>query len=234
VPVGLTGYRQGLVALRSFQPEEALQILEEGSNWQNDFRKRYDCSLVYFSDEFYTLAGLDFPATEAYDDFPQLENGVGIGAKFAAEMGSAWGLLPAVPAGGRTVHVVTGIAAGGFIKHLLDCLQSQIKGLDITLHVVNNHFLGETVTVAGLLTAEDLAGQLGDLKGEEFLIPCTMLNADGLFLDNHSVAWLEERVKGRAVVVEINGVAFLESILGSRLQEVGSDESTGCSYCGAS
>ncbi len=233
VPVGLTGCRQGLVVLRGFQPEEASQILEEGLKWQNGFRKRYDCNLVYFSDEFYTLAGRDFPAPEAYDDFPQLENGVGIGAKFAAEMERARGLLLPVQTG-RTVHVVTGIAAGGFIKHLLDRLQSRIKGLDITLHVVGNHFLGETVTVAGLLTAEDLAGQLGDLKGEEFLIPCTMLNADGLFLDNHSVAWLEERVKGRAVVVEINGEAFLESILGSRLREVSSDESTGCSCCGTS
>jgi putative radical SAM enzyme (TIGR03279 family) len=233
VPVGLTGYRQGLVALRSFQPAEARQILAEGMIWQNKFQKRYACHLVYFSDEFYTLAGVAFPAPEIYDDFPQLENGVGIGAKFAAEMESVWGLLPAVLAK-RTVHVVTGISAGCFIRHRLDRLKSQIIGLNITLHVVSNLFFGETVTVAGLLTAEDLAGQLGDLKGEEFLIPCTMLNADSLFLDNQSIAWLEERVKGRAVVVEINGVAFLESILGYRLQEVSSDESTGCSYCGAS
>jgi putative radical SAM enzyme (TIGR03279 family) len=233
VPVGLTGYRQGLVALRSFQPAEARKILEEGLIWQKGFRKRYDCNLVYFSDEFYTLAGLDFPAQEAYDDFPQLENGVGIGAKFAAEMESAWRLLPSAVFE-RTLHVVTGISAEGFIRHWLDRLESQIKGINITLHVIRNHFFGETVTVAGLLTAEDLARQLGDLKGEEFLIPCTMLNADGLFLDNHSVSWLEEKVKGRAVIVGINGVEFLESILGYKLQEVSLNESTGCSYCGAS
>jgi Fe-S oxidoreductase, related to NifB/MoaA family len=233
VPVGLTKYRQGLVDLRSFQPAEARQILAEGLIWQDEFKKRYDYHLVYFSDEFYTLAGVAFPPQEIYDDFPQLENGIGIGTKFAAELESVWGLLPAVLAN-RSLHIVTGISAEGFIKHWLERLESRIKGINITLHVISNHFFGETVTVAGLLTAEDLAGQLGDLRGEEFLIPCTMLNADGLFLDNQSVAWLEEKVKGRAVVVGINGVAFVESILGYNLQEVSSNESTGCSYCGAS
>lgn len=233
VPVGLTKYRRGLAGLRNFRPAEARQILAEGLSWQDDFRKRYGSNLVYFSDEFYTLAGRDFPPPEAYDDFPQYENGVGIGSKFAAELESAWELLPAVLEG-RSLHIVTGISAGGFIKHWLERLQSRIKGLKTSLHIIRNNFFGETVTVAGLLTAEDLAGQLGDLKGEEFLIPCTMLNADSLFLDNHDVSWLEEKVNGRAVVVGINGVEFLESILGTRLQEVSTDEFTGCCYCGAS
>ncbi|MDD2234003.1 MAG: DUF512 domain-containing protein [Desulfitobacteriaceae bacterium] len=233
VPVGLTKYRQGLADLRSFQSTEARQVLAEGSSRQEDFRKRYGYNLVYFSDEFYTLAGRGFPPPEVYDDFPLYENGVGIGSKFTAELESAWELLPTALEG-RSLHVVTGISAGGFLEHWLERLQSRIKGLKVSLHVIRNFFFGETVTVAGLLTAEDLAGQLGDLQGEEFLIPCTMQNADSLFLDNHDVSWLEEKVNGRAVVVGINGVEFLESILGAGLQEVGSDEFTGCRYRGTS
>ncbi len=216
VPVGLTRYRQGLVPLRSFQSEEASRILSIGRTWQNDFQRRYDCHLVYFSDEFYTLAGLDFPPPEIYDDFPQLENGVGVATKFVAEMKSVWGLLPKSLAR-RTLHVVTGTSAEGFLKYWLERLKSQIKGLTITLHAIRNDFFGPTVTVAGLLTAEDLASQLGDLGGEEFLLPSTMLNSEGLFLDDHSVAWLEKRVNGRAEIVEIDGVAFLECIVGYSL-----------------
>jgi putative radical SAM enzyme (TIGR03279 family) len=233
VPVGLTKYRRGLAGLRSFQPAEARQVLTEGLSRQEDFRQRYGSNLVYFSDEFYTLAGRDFPPPEAYDDFPQYENGVGIGTKFVAELASVWEQLPTV-LDGRSLHVVTGISAGDFLHNWLERLQSRIKGLKISLHVIHNNFFGAAVTVAGLLTAEDLAGQLGDLRGEDFLIPGTMLNADGLFLDNHDVFWLEEKVNGRAVVVGINGVEFLESILGARLQEVSTDEFTGCRYCGAS
>ncbi|MHB8124179.1 MAG: DUF512 domain-containing protein [Desulfitobacteriaceae bacterium] len=232
VPVGLTRYRQRLVSLRSFQSAEASQILTKGRTWQDNFQRRYDCHLVYFSDEFYTLAGLDFPSPEIYDDFPQLENGVGVAAKFVAEMKSVWGLLPESLAG-RTLHIVTGTSAEGFINLWMERLKDQIKGLNIIVHTIRNNFFGPTVTVAGLLTAEDLAMQLGDLKGEEFLIPCTMLNSNGLFLDDHSVAWLEERINGRAEIVEIDGVVFLERIIGYSLEEVNSIESTCCSCCGA-
>jgi putative radical SAM enzyme (TIGR03279 family) len=223
VPVGLTGFREGLVLLRSFERAEAEEILSQGLRWQEDFLKRYDCRLVYFSDEFYVLAGREFPAAQEYDDFPQLENGVGLAAKLAAEMASVWGLLPASLAE-RSLHVVTGTAAEGFLRQWLERVQKYIRGLKISLHVVRNNFFGPAVTVAGLLTAGDLAAQLGNLGGEEFLLPVTMLTAEGLFLDNHDLAWLEERVQGRAVAVEVEGRAFLESIVGHVLQEVKAHE----------
>ncbi|HHY27879.1 MAG TPA: DUF512 domain-containing protein, partial [Desulfitobacterium dehalogenans] len=76
VPVGLTKYRVNLPDLRPFTPEEARDILTKGESWQREYRKQTGRSLVYFSDEFYASAGWDYPTTEIYDDFAQLENGV--------------------------------------------------------------------------------------------------------------------------------------------------------------
>lgn len=218
VPVGLTRYRNHLPELRGFTAEEAGSILDQSEEWQDNFFKRLGQHFVYFADEFYVLAGREFPEVSVYDDFPQLENGVGMARKFISGLESGWQLLPEmIPE--RRVHVITGTSAQKLMAGLCRRLTEQIKGLQITVHAISNDFFGSTVTVAGLLTAQDIARQLGDLQGEEFLIPQVMLKADeDLFLDDQSVEWLEEKINGRARIVENNGLAFLEQVLGYSLE----------------
>lgn len=218
VPVGLTRYREKLAPLRGFTGEEARQILDSAQKWQQDYFKKTGRHFVYFSDEFYVLAGREFPEFSVYDDFPQLENGVGMARKFIHEMESAWDLLPDVVSR-RSVHLITGKAAAGLFETWSKRLMDRVQGLRIKVHGINNDFFGLSVTTAGLLTAQDIAQQLGDLQGEEFLIPRTMLKADeDVFLDDFSVEWLEQKVNGKASVVDNHGVAFLEHVIGYSLE----------------
>lgn len=213
VPVGLTKYRESLTPLRVFSPSEAREILRQGHEWQRKFQQETGLNLVYFSDEFYVLAGWSFPEAEAYDGFPQLENGVGMAAKFTREIESGWGLLP-TEISPRCYHLITGTSAQGFFAAWRERLEKRIDGLKIVIHPIGNEFFGETVTVAGLVTARDIAAQLGDLQGEPFLVPRVMLKSDeDIFLDDHSMAWLEQQTGGKAVIVENNGIDFLKALL---------------------
>jgi len=218
VPVGLTKHRERLTPLRCFTRAEARSIITQGVEWQTDFRARFGKSLVYLSDEFYAVAEWDYPAAEVYDDFAQLENGVGMASKFSAEMEKAWLDLPAEIEASH-FHMVTGTSAGPFFRQWAEKLARRVKGLTLTVHSVRNEFFGPTVTVAGLLTAQDIARQLGDLKGEQVLLPSVMLKAnEEKFLDEHDIEWLEQEINGRIQVVENNGRAFLEQLIGQPLE----------------
>ena len=217
VPVGLTRYREKLTPLRGFTSEEARRTLDQGERWQTNFFAQTGQHIVYYADEFYVLAEREFPEATVYDDFPQLENGVGMARKFITEIESGWNQLPEAISE-RHIHLITGTSAQQLFEWLRDRLMNQVNGLKLSVHTIRNDFFGSSVTVAGLLTAQDIAFQLGDLRGEEFLIPSVMLKADeDLFLDDQSVQWLEKKVNGKASIVENNGLEFLEHVIGYSL-----------------
>lgn len=218
VPVGLTRYREKLTSLRGFTPGEACWLIDKIEAQQRYFLAKRGLHLVYLADEFYVLAGREFPELSVYDDFPQLENGVGMARKFITEIESGWDSLPR-KVSKRHVHLITGTSAQKMFEVWRERLEKRIRGLTLTIHVIRNEFFGLSVTCAGLLTAQDIAQQLGDLEGEDFLIPRVMLKADeDLFLDDRSVTWLEEKVNGRAYVVQNEGLALLEHVIGYPLE----------------
>ncbi|MDR1961823.1 MAG: DUF512 domain-containing protein [Gracilibacteraceae bacterium] len=208
VPVGLTGHRAGLTALRPVRPEEARTVLAAGRQWQAEFLPRRGRRLVYFADEFYLLAGEEIPSPREYDGYPQLENGIGLIARFREgfaaarqDMARRAALWSAQAADGETLHIVTGTAAAPFLAEAAAEITRATPAARLRVHPIANRFFGETVTVAGLLTAEDIATQMGDLGGDIFLLPDVMLRRDGLFLDGHDLSWLEDSVRGRARVM---------------------------------
>ncbi|TGE34643.1 DUF512 domain-containing protein [Desulfosporosinus sp. Sb-LF] len=218
VPVGLTRYREKLTTLRGFTAQEACRILDQGEEWQRNFFAQTGRHLVYFADEFYVMARRKFPEEAVYDDFPQLENGVGMARNFITEVESGWNSLPDRITE-RHVHLITGTSAQEFFESWRDRLMAEVSGLKVTIHAIVNVFFGPSVTAAGLLTAQDIAHQLGDLSGEEFLIPRVMLKADeDIFLDDQSVEWLEKKVNGKARIVDNNGLAFLDQVIGYSLE----------------
>jgi len=218
VPVGLTRYRAKLTSLRGFTSVEAIGILDQAEKWQKQFFEQTGRHLVYFADEFYILAGRDFPKATVYDDFPQLENGVGMARKFISEIEASWKKLP-VSISLRHVHLLTGTSAQELFELWGARLMEQVCGLTVTVHAIRNDFFGTSVTAAGLVTAQDIAEQLGDLLGEAFLIPRVMLKADeDIFLDDLSVQWLEEKVHGKANIAENDGLSFLEQVIGYTLE----------------
>ncbi len=219
VPVGLTGYRQKLASIQGFRPDSARRVILEGSRWQADFRGRMGTGFLYFSDEFYVEADLEFPEAAAYDAFPQLENGVGLTRLFMDEVEA---LLPQVPKKiePRKVRVVTGVSAAKIMSRLLQQVCQAVEGLEARLDVMPNRFFGPTVTVAGLLTGSDLLASLQESQGAEVLIPRAMLKAgESVFLDDLTLKEVAEQLGAKLTVSETDGQDFLAKLLGRPLPE---------------
>ena len=213
VPVGLTKHREGLPALEPVGKELAREVLDSCARWQKRLKRSLGTRFVFASDEFYLLAGGSFPSAAAYEEFPQLEDGIGICRIFLDELrqlgrGAAGRHIRA----GRYV-LVTGMLASPVVQQLADLLNG-FDRVSARTCIVENKFLGETVTVAGLLAGCDIAGALCDVREqEEVLVPAIALNNDR-FLDDMTVSELQARVSGTINVVPPSPKAVLESLAG--------------------
>ena len=220
VPVGLTCHREGLTPLEAFTPEECARVIEQVNAFGDQCLQRYGTRLFYCSDEFYVRAGLPLPEEGFYEDYSQIQNGVGMltsmRSEFDFELDYLDELLPQVKLP-RTVSVVTGEAAYGHLSALCKKLEERVEGLTVRVHKIVNHFFGERVTVAGLLTWQDVSSQLrGRSLGDELLFPSVMLKADEeVFLDDKTPADLSEALGGIPCrATESDGAVFLHALLG--------------------
>lgn len=185
VPVGLTRYRKGLFPLVPYNRDTARSVLEIMERWGEKFRAERGSRTVFPSDEFYLIAQRELPPYEFYEDFPQIENGVGMLRDLEEEL--LWA-LEGVPdcTLHRRVTIPTGEAAFAFLDRLFDAVREKFPGLEINLVPVHNDFFGGTVDVTGLLVGRDLVRRLEkENLGDEILIPNAMLMADeDVFLDD--------------------------------------------------
>ena len=219
VPVGLTKYREKLYPLEAFTPEECAAVIEQVNTYGNWCLKKYGTRIFYCSDEFYVRAGLPLPTEEFYEDYSQIENGVGMLTSMKAEFDMELDYLDELLAdfrAPRTVSVVTGMAAYEHISSLAKELAEKVKGLTINVYPIVNNFFGESVTVAGLLTGLDVVEQLkGKDLGDELLFPSVMLRADGdIFLDDMPPQVLSARLGVPVRASENDGAKLICALLG--------------------
>ncbi|MEW5797268.1 MAG: DUF512 domain-containing protein [Candidatus Zixiibacteriota bacterium] len=201
VPVGLTRYREKLPDLRTYTHDEAAQIIDRVEQYQERYLLELGSRFVWPADEFYVLAEREFPSITAYEDMPQFENGVGMVREFITRFNRRRGRLTSLNSQRRALFL-TGYSAYPFWeRHLLPTLLGPLD-LKVTLHNVTNHFWGETVTVSGLLTGQDMLRAARSQKADydAVVLPPNCLNRDGLFLDNLSLEQFS-RMLGREVVV---------------------------------
>ncbi len=222
VPVGLTDFREGLYQLEPFTAEASAAVLEQVGGWQQKLLDKCGTRLVYLADEFYIKAGVELPPYEAYEDFPQIENGVGLMTllnyefdeylrRHARKLDNSW-----AKTGGRTVSIATGKCASMHIKQLAQKLEKRYNGLKIQVYTIDNVFFGENVTVTGLLTGGDIASQLaGKELGSELLLSRSMFKAgEELFLDDVTLNELRGRLGTEITITENEGGDLIEKILG--------------------
>ena len=193
VPLGLTAHRRNLPHLTPVDSEYAREFI---SIWQPEaerLRRKLRKPFLFLADEFFLKAGLPFPPVKEYGDFPQIENGVGMVPLFLKE---AFRLLKGVrPIGAFRATVVTGVSSLGFVRDFLAELAEK-SGVDIVPLAVDNKLFGESITVSGLISGNDIAAALeGKDVGSCLLVPDVMLKeGEGLFLDDVSLGGLEQRV----------------------------------------
>ena len=222
VPVGLTKYREGLTKLRLPTKEEAEAVIDTAEKFRKLALEKNGTGFVYPSDEFFIYAGRDIPDYSFYDEFPQLENGVGMLRLLDFQVceyiqANKKRLLKKTGKDYcRNVDVATGVAAFEFIKNLCKYTEAAFPGLTVNVHRIDNDFFGHTITVAGLITGGDLTSQLsGKLRSSELLITNNMLrNGETVFLDNIDLTEAEKRLGVKITAVPDSGDAFVKALLG--------------------
>lgn len=195
VPVGLTAHRRGLSHLRPYRTEEARAVIKQVHRRQEDFNSRFGYPLVFAGDEFYLVAEKPIPSTSRYGGFPQIENGVGLVRMFKDQWSRMRRRLPPRVDKPKRYSLVTGTLAGPLLKQVTNEL-NRIKGLTVKVHVLKNRFFGHNVTVAGLLTGQDiLAGLSGKELGRRVFIPAVMLReSEAAFLDDLTLDEISRRL----------------------------------------
>lgn len=221
VPVGVTRYREGLYPLTTYQADTAAAVIDQVEAFGDRFLRERGARTVYVSDEFYLLAGRPLLDEPFYEDFAQLENGVGLLTSLKSEfMDALQGAIEenTLPKeSGRLVTMVTGEGAYAFLETLLDELRDQCDNIKIKLIPVKNDFFGGTVNVAGLLTGQDILRRLkkeADLGNEVLLPGVTLRQQEDVFLDDMSLQELSQQLGCPVRPVSNNGYELLDAIIG--------------------
>ena len=216
VPVGITGHREGLADIKPFDKESAGITVDIIEAFAEECLENYGSRRVYAADEFYILAERDLPDAGYYEEFLQLENGVGLVPLLKSEFDDALNECDYKPSKKRIISLATGEAAYTFIKEMVDKCLKKWDNLECNVYAVKNIFFGGEITVAGLVTATDIEEQLkGKELGEELLIPSVMLRDGGdMFLDSVTLEELSERLNVKITPVDNDGFELLDKILG--------------------
>lgn len=215
VPVGLTKFREGLYPLTGFTKETAAQALDLIGEFQEKFLAEFGTRVVFPSDEFFLLAERPLPDGAYYEGYPQYENGVGMLRSLADEFHEA--LEDAQPEElPRTVTIATGRSPYEFLSGLVREAEEKWEGLTCNVIPIRNDFFGETITVTGLITGQDLIAQLkGRDLGDELLLSSSMIRRDSdVFLDDVTIGEVEEALGIKIRLVQNDGYEFLDAILG--------------------
>lgn len=221
VPVGLTRYREGLYPLIPYTRETAAQTLVLIEQFGDRCVKEHGSRIVFAADEFYLKAGREIPPAEFYEDFDQLENGVGLLALMKDELEGALSLEQGDKTLKRKVTVASGTSAAPFLRALLSQMRDKYPGVFIEVVGIRNDFFGGGVNVSGLVTGGDLIAQLkGRDLGDALLIPSVMLRREGdIFLDDVSTQEAEQALAVKLTPVPNDGEALFRAILGRKKEE---------------
>lgn len=218
VPAGVTAYRDKLFKLEAYDAETAAAQLDIMEAYSRRCRDEYGRSIVYPSDEWYLTAGRTIPPTEFYDEFAQLEDGVGMWRRyhdtFLAELARPRRLV--IP---RKLDVVTGTLAAPLIDEMARRVRQQYPGVQVFVHPIENRFFGGNVSVAGLVTATDIIDQCrGKLRSRVLAVPQVMLQDEGdRFLDDMTLPQLGEALGCQVVSIPTDGAGCCRAYLGTRV-----------------
>lgn len=217
VPIGMTKYRDNLPRISAISPDMANSTLDYISSKQMEYKKQFGTSFVFPSDEFFCLSGREIPPDEYYEDYAQLENGVGMIRKFEDECAEAFENLEPDDKNrfhtGEIKHVIipTGVSVFPHIRKMAELYSPPWQHIEVL--PVENRYFGKTITVTGLIVGRDLIDSLKTRTFDKVLISESMLreNTD-CFLDNITLSQVCQELGKPVEVIGNSGEAFINAL----------------------
>lgn len=224
VPVGLSKYRDGLYPLEPITAEDAAKTIDIIEKWQKKVYAENGIHFIHASDEFYILAGRELPEEERYDGYIQLENGVGMIRLLTTEVHEALDELEGDEEK-EELSIATGKLAAVYLAGFLEEIKKKFPNRKVHLYPIRNDFFGEMITVAGLITGQDLIAQLKDKPlGSRLLLPeCMFRSGEEVFLDDITRQEVENALQVSVNIVKSSGQDFVNAVLHA-------SEESGASY----
>lgn len=213
VPVGLTKYRDGLSDIRLFTAEDARRVLNICETFQQKALKESGTRFVFPADELICLASATLPSADAYEGYPQIENGIGMIRLMEEELLEAARDEELISARDDYPRVI--IACGVSIApYMADWIRRFSPAhANVEMRSLINDFFGHTVTVSGLLVGFDIVNQLKGIQADLLVLPDSMLNADKtLFLDDVSLKDLSHALDMPVIAIPCTGQALYRAL----------------------
>lgn len=211
VPLGMTKYREGLAQLKPLGKDGALKAIRQVHELQKDFQETTGSVFARCSDEFYVLAGEKIPPAEFYDGYSQLEDGIGMIRLFRDAVKDTLGNLKE---GTGSYTMVTGSSAFPEIKAAGEAISKANPGITVNTLKVENDFFGHSITVAGLLTGQDILRALKKApRTKHLILPKNMFRSeDDVMLDEIRIPDIEKELRTSVMVVDYTGEDLIQRI----------------------
>lgn len=193
-------------------------LIREVRQWQREFRRRLGTTFVFLADEFYLRAGVPLPGRAHYGDYPQIEDGVGMVRRFVVDakktlsrdLVSEFEIKP----GSLRGTVATGELFYPILAPYVDEINEQC-GTKLKVAAIRNHFFGQEVTVAGLISGGDVLAARGSIEGDFLIVPeQACLKSGNVFLDDLTI----EHLEGELEMPVSHGGGSLLSLIGNALE----------------
>ncbi len=197
VPVGLTALRDDLPYIEPPTPKWMNEVIRLTEPYQEETKRKTGKTIIYLADEFYIKTKNPIPSSKYYDDFPQLENGIGMARKFLDGLESL-----KVPDFDGKVLLATGTLAYNLIKKLANKFRK--AGIKTEVIAVKNRYFGDSVEVAALLGGWDLMGLISVKDFEIVILPPDIVNSEELFIDGCSLETLKTNLRKKIIVSPYN------------------------------
>ncbi|SKA76126.1 putative radical SAM enzyme, TIGR03279 family [Clostridium sp. USBA 49] len=210
VPVGITKFRKGLFDITLYNKESSKEEIINMSKLQKKYIEKIGYPFIRLSDEFYVMAGMEVPNEEFYGEYEQLEDGIGMIRIFKSNIKRSLKKLKKNVKGDFTI--VTGVSAFDTIKEAADQIMKLNNKIKLNVIKITNKFFGETITVAGLLTGQDIIEKLKECNlGQYIIISKNMLKSDEkIFLDDIKVEDIEKIFGKKILIAEYTGEDLID------------------------
>lgn len=217
VPVGLTKYREGLQQLEKFNKSDAIDVLTIIHCWQAILFKEYGSRFIHASDEWYLTAELPIPDADNYEGYLQIENGVGMVRSLTDEFEECFTNLPGDDIV-RSISMATGELAAPILKEFMNRIKSKYPNIHVMVYTIVNEFFGHDITVAGLLTGQDIINQLKDKKlGDYLILPDVLLRSgEEILLDDITVDDMKNALQTEIRIVQSDGKSLIDAVLNKK------------------